>query len=373
VSAITLDAVDPSAVAGAFRRAAGAVGPIDAAAAREAERRHDRLTKPRGSLGRLEELGARLAGIAGACPPPVPSPAVVAVFAGDHGVLAEGVSPWPAEVTAQMVANFCAGGAAVNVLARHVGAEVLVVDVGVATALPSAPGLVRAKVAPGTRNLAAQAAMTPEEATAALDVGAAVATAAVDGGARLLATGDMGIGNTTPSAALVAAFTGLPPARVTGRGTGVDDATFARKVAVVERALARTHEDLGASPPPLEVLSSLGGLEIAALAGFVVGGAAARVPVVLDGVIAAAAALAAAALVPSCRPYLVAGHRSTEPGASAALEALGLEPLVDLGLRLGEGTGACLSVPLVQAAAKVLGEMATFESAGVTDAVGGDA
>jgi len=346
-----------------FAEAAAGLTPLDTAAASEAADLHDRLAKPRGALGRLEATGIRLAAIAGACPPPVPEPVVVAVFAGDHGVLAEGVTPWPQEVTAQMVAAFCAGGAAVNVLARHAGATVVAVDVGVATDLAPAPGLLLRKVRAGTANLATGPAMTVDEARRALDVGAGVAAEQVAAGARGLVTGDMGIGNTTASAALVAAFTGRPAAEVTGRGTGVDDETFHRKVAVVERALRRTATE---ATDPLGVLASLGGLEIAALAGFIVGGAAARVPVVVDGVIALAAAVAAAALAPGCVDYCLAGHRSTEPGATAALDHLGLDPLLDLGMRLGEGTGACLAVPLVQAAAKVLGEMATLDGAGVT-------
>ena len=345
-----------------FGRAAAGLTPLDALAAAEAVALHDRLAKPRGALGALETVGIRLAAMAGTCPPPVPEPVVVAVFAGDHGVLAEGVTPWPQEVTAQMVAAFCAGGAAINVLARHAGAEVQVVDVGVASDLVPAPGLLLRKVRPGTANLARGPAMTVDEAREALDVGAAVAADAVAAGARCLVTGDMGIGNTTASAALIAAFTGRPAADVTGRGTGIDDPTWRRKVAVVERAVARstTGDD------PLAVLASVGGLEIAALAGFVTGGAAARVPVVVDGVIALAGVLVAAALAPGCVDYCLAGHRSTEPGATAALDHLGLVPLLDLGLRLGEGTGACLAVPVVQAAAKILREMATLDGAGVT-------
>jgi nicotinate-nucleotide--dimethylbenzimidazole phosphoribosyltransferase len=315
-------------------------------------------------LGRLESAGAQLAGIAAVSPPPVPEPAAVAVFAGDHGVLAEGVSPWPAEVTAQMVANFCAGGAAINVLARHAGADVVVVDVGVAAILEPAPNLIQAKVRRGTANLALEPAMTASECTAALDVGAAVAARLVgQQGARCLITGDMGIGNTTASAALISAFTGYPASEVTGRGTGIDDATLARKVSVIERALARIPD--GASPEV--ILAEVGGLEIAALAGFITGGAAARVPVIVDGVIAGAALLAATALAPPVLGYCVPGHRSTEPGATAVLSHLGLEPLLDLDLRLGEGTGACLALPVLQAAAKILREMATFDSAGVTD------
>ena len=334
----------------------------DAAAAAAAREHHLRLTKPPGALGRLEDAGVQLAAIAGESPPPVPSPAAVAVFAGDHGVLAEGVSPWPVEVTAQMVANFCSGGAAINVLARHAGARVVVVDVGVASELAPHESLVSARVRPGTANLAVGPAMSVDEAGAAFEVGVTVAGRLVDEGARCLVTGEMGIGNTTPSAALIAVFTGLPAAAVTGRGTGIDDAMLRQKVLVVERAVRRVAPDAG----PMEVLAEVGGLEIAALAGFIVGGAARRVPVVVDGVIACAAALAAVAIEPNALGYCVAGHRSSEPGASAALAHLGLVPLLDLDLRLGEGSGACLAVPVLQAAAKILREMATFDAAGVT-------
>jgi nicotinate-nucleotide--dimethylbenzimidazole phosphoribosyltransferase len=359
-----------------FDDAVTRVRPVDTEAAVKAQAHQDQLTKPPGSLGRLEAAGAQLAAIARSSPPPVPDPAVVAVFAGDHGVLAQGVSPWPAEVTAQMVANFCAGGAAVNVLAAHVGADVVVVDVGVAADVADAPGLLRRKVRRGTADLSVEVAMSVDDARRALEVGATVATDAVASGARCLLTGDMGIGNTTPSAALIAAVTGQPARSVTGRGTGIDDDRWEAKVAVVERALARHAADPGGSgntadpadsADPLTVLASLGGLEIAALVGYLVAGSALGVPVVIDGVIAASAAVVATALVPEVGGYLVAGHRSSEPGASIALDHLGLQPLLDLELRLGEGTGACLALPILQAAAKVLRDMATFESAGVSD------
>lgn len=353
---------------GAFEAAAAAVTAVDSEASQSAADHHGRLTKPPGSLGRLEAAGAQLSGIAGVDPPPVPEPAAVAVFAGDHGVLSEGVSPWPAEVTAQMVANFCAGGAAINVLARHTGARVVVVDVGVATALDDLPGLIRANVRRGTANLAAGAAMTEAETVQALDTGAEVAARLVAEGARCLITGDMGIGNTTPSAAVIAALTGRSPEEVTGRGTGIDTETLQAKVKVVERGLLVNA--VGPDTPALSVLARVGGLEIAGLAGYMVGGAAAKVPVIVDGVIAAAAALVAVALAPDTLGYLVAGHRSSEPGASAALDHLGLSPLLDLELRLGEGSGACLALPVLQAAAKILREMATFDSAGVTDKQG---
>jgi nicotinate-nucleotide--dimethylbenzimidazole phosphoribosyltransferase len=349
--------------ANAFEAAVAAVGELDDGAGRAAAEHHDRLTKPRGSLGRVEAIGVRLAAISGASPPPVPAPAAVAVFAGDHGVLAEGVTPWPQDVTGQMVQNFVAGGAAINVLARQTGARVIVVDVGVATELDAAPGLAREKVRAGTGNIAREPAMTIAEARQALDVGAAVATRLVDEGAACLVTGDMGIGNTTPSAALVAAFTGRAAGEVTGRGTGIDDPTLARKEAAVDAALTRTPD----RDDPVAVLASLGGLEIAALTGFVVGGAAARVPVVVDGVIAGAALLTATKLVPGAIHFCFAGHRSTEPAARVILDTLGLEPILDLELRLGEGSGACLALPVLEAAARILGEMATFDAAGVTD------
>lgn len=332
-----------------------------AVAARELQ---SRLTKPQGSLGYLETLGEQLCAIAGTCPPPVPEPVTIAVFAGDHGVVDAGVTPWPQEVTAQMVANFCAGGAAINVLARHVNAQVVVVDVGVATTVPGdSRMLIRRNVARGTANLALGAAMTQEQASRALDVGAEIANEAVDAGAKLLVTGDMGIGNTTPSAALIAAFTSTNPRLVTGRGTGIDDATLQIKIDVVEAALRRLSPDATA----LEMLAEVGGLEIAALAGFIVAGAARGVPVLIDGVISVAAAVVASAFVPPVAAYLIAGHRSSEPGATVGLSHLGLSPILDLALRLGEGSGAALAVPIVQAAAKILREMATFESAGVSE------
>ena len=340
-----------------------AVGPLDAAAVAAARERQEALTKPSGSLGRLEDLSVQLAGIASQCPPPLPEPAVVAVFAADHGVHAKGVSPWPQEVTAQMVANFLASGAAVNAIAAQAGAAVCVVDVGVATNLPTARGLLSRKVRPGTADMTEGPAMTLEEARLAVETGIKVAADLVDEGNRCLITGDMGIANTTASAALIAVFTGSTPALVTGRGTGIDDPTWARKVEVVRRAL-----DLHRCDPasPLETLAAVGGLEHAALAGFILGGAARRVPVLLDGVIACAAAVAARAFAPQVTDYLIAGHLSTEPGALRALDALGLQPLLDLGMRLGEGSGAVLALPVVAAAARVLRDMATFDSAGVS-------
>ena len=367
-----LEAVPDAAAAERLLRATlTAIAPLDAVVVAEARDRQDRLTKPRGSLGALEDVSVRLAGLAGQCPPPLPEPAAVAVFAADHGVHAQGVSPWPQEVTGQMVANFAAGGAAVNAFARQAGARVVVVDVGVAhpivAADPSAgdePGLLERRVRPGTADLSVEPAMTRDDAVRAIAVGIEVARDLVAAGNRCLLTGDMGIANTTASAALVAAFTGADPADVTGTGTGIDPATRAHKVDVVRRAL-----DLHRPDPadPIGVLAAVGGLEHAAIAGLVLGAAAQRVPVLLDGVIAGAAALVARALAPACVDACVAGHRSVEPGHTVALAHLGLRPLVDLELRLGEGTGAVLALPLVQAAVRALREMATFDSAGVAE------
>jgi nicotinate-nucleotide--dimethylbenzimidazole phosphoribosyltransferase len=367
------DVPDAGSAERLLRTTLTAIAPLDAVVVAEARDRQDRLTKPRGSLGALEDVSVRLAGLAGQCPPPLPEPAAVAVFAADHGVHAQGVSPWPQEVTGQMVANFAAGGAAVNAFARQTGARVVVVDVGVAHPLVAAdpaagpddvPGLLERRIRPGTGDLSVEPAMTRDEAVRAIAVGIEVARDLVAAGQRCLLTGDMGIANTTASAALIAAFTGADPADVTGSGTGIDPATRAHKVDVVRRAL-----DLHRPDPadPIGVLAAVGGLEHAAIAGLVLGAAAHRVPVLLDGVIAGAATLVARALAPACVDACVAGHRSVEPGHTVALAHLGLRPLVDLELRLGEGTGAVLALPLVQAAVRALREMATFDSAGVAD------
>jgi nicotinate-nucleotide--dimethylbenzimidazole phosphoribosyltransferase len=341
-----------------------AIAPLDAEAVRAAQDRQALLTKPRGSLGVLEDVSIQLAGLAGQCPPPLPEPAVVAVFAGDHGVHAQGVTPWPQEVTVQMVGNFLAGGAVVNALAAQAGAEVVVVDVGVRGDLDAVPGLLPRKVRNGTRDLAVEAAMTRDEAIAAIEVGIELARDLVAAGNRCLLTGDMGIANTTASAALISVFTSSTPAQATGRGTGVDDVMLAHKVNVIERALRLHQPD---PSDPIGVLAAVGGLEHAALAGFMLGSAALRIPVILDGVIACAAALVAARLAPEATAAMIAGHRSAEPGATLALAELGLRPLVDLDLRLGEGSGAVLALGLVQSAARVLRDVATFDSAGVTD------
>lgn len=335
---------------------------LDPAATQDALDRQSQLTKPAGSLGVLEQASVQLCGIQGCCPPRAMTRPAVAVFAGDHGVHAQGVSPWPQEVTASMIANFRAGGAAVNVLARQTGAEVYVVDMGVASDLQPGPDLLDHKVRRGTSDLATGPAMSRDEALQAVLAGADVARGLVEAGHDCLLTGDMGIANTTPSAALVSAVTGAAPDQVTGRGTGIDDPTWTRKVEVVTAALAARP----AGDDPVETLASFGGFEHAGLVGFVLGAAAHRVPVVLDGVIAGSAALVAAALAPRVVDYCFAGHRSVEPGHAVALARLGLRPLVDLDLRLGEGTGAVLAFPLVEAAGAILREMATFDSAGVS-------
>ncbi|GAA3825478.1 hypothetical protein GCM10022226_52750 [Sphaerisporangium flaviroseum] len=439
-----------------------AIRPADQQAMAEARAHQDRLTKPRGALGVLEDVAVRLAGVARACPPPLPTPAALAIFAADHGVHAQGVTPWPQEVTTQMVMNFLTGGAVANAFAAQVGTSVTVVDVGVASDLPDVPGLLSRKVAYGTADMTNGPAMTLTQAVAAVETGISVARELIDAGAACLITGDMGIANTTASAALICAFTGRDAAETTGRGTGIDPATLDHKVDIVRRSL-RTNglptptntphapqpgstdgplsqtttgpastgpingpssqtvttgpidgpwsqtvtagpidgpssqtvtastdtgpvdafpsqtatEPSGAGPIggssseavaiAVRTLAAVGGLEHAAIAGFVLGAAAAGVPVILDGVIAGSAALAAAALAPDAIDYCVAGHRSAEPGHAIALDHLGLRALVDLELRLGEGTGALLSYPLVSAAVRVMHDVATFDSAGVTD------
>ncbi len=341
----------------------GPVPTLDEDAMRQARERLDQLTKPRGSLGRLEDLAVRLAGITG-CPRPRLGNKTIVLMAADHGVVAEGVSAYPQTVTAQMVLNFLRGGAAINVLARQVGARVLVVDMGVAAELPDHPDLESRTIAPGTNNMAREPAMTPAQAQRAIAAGREIAAREIERGATLLATGDMGIGNTTPSSALAAVLLGRPVQAVTGRGAGLDDAGLRRKIDAIERALAVNQPQVN---EPLDVLAKLGGFEIAGLVGVILGAGAARVPVVLDGLVSGAAALVACRLRPELRERLIASHRSVEPAHGLILEALGLRPLVDLQLRLGEGTGAALAMPLIESALAVLDEMATFKEAGVAD------
>ncbi|MFE0722440.1 nicotinate-nucleotide--dimethylbenzimidazole phosphoribosyltransferase [Streptomyces rochei] len=340
------------------------IRPLDAKALGEAWERQKRMTKPAGALGMLEIISAQLSGLSRQCPPPIPEPAAVAVFAGDHGVHAQGVTPWPQEVTAQMVANFLGGGAVCNAFASQVGAEVCVVDVGVATDLPATPGLLPRKIRAGTSDMTAGPAMTREEAKQAIEVGIETARDLVAAGNKALLTGEMGIANTTASAALISVFTGADPAEVTGRGTGINDETLARKTEVVRRAIEVHQPD---PADPIGVLAAVGGFEHAAMVGLLLGGASLRTPVILDGVSAGAAALVARAIAPEVLAACIAGHRSAEPGHVAALNKLGLRPLVDLDLRLGEGTGALLALPMVQSTARAMHEVATFDSAGVTE------
>ncbi|WP_455358001.1 nicotinate-nucleotide--dimethylbenzimidazole phosphoribosyltransferase [Streptomyces sp. SYSU K21746] len=340
------------------------IRPLDAKALGEAWERQKRMTKPAGALGMLEIISAQLSGLSRMCPPPIPEPAAVAIFAGDHGVHAQGVTAWPQEVTSQMVANFLGGGAVCNAFANQVGAEVCVIDVGVAGDLPATPGLLPRKVRPGTSDFTTGPALTREEVLSAIEVGIETARDLVAAGNKALLTGEMGIANTTVSAALISVYTDLDPAEVTGRGTGINDEMHARKVDVVRRAL-----DLHQPDPadPIGVLAAVGGLEHAAIVGLLLGGASLRTPVVLDGVSAGAAALVARAIAPEALAACIAGHRSAEPGHVAALNKLGLRPLIDLDLRLGEGTGALLALPVVQSAARAMHEVATFDSAGVTE------
>jgi nicotinate-nucleotide--dimethylbenzimidazole phosphoribosyltransferase len=337
------------------------IRPPDDGAADEAQRRLDGKTKPLGSLGRLEELARTVAGVRRMAVPELPVKAMV-VMAGDHGVADEGVSAFPQAVTAQMVLNFANGGAAINAISRQVGARLVVVDVGVKEDLPPLANVRSARVAKGTRNFVAGPAMTRDEAVKALEVGIAVANELADDGVTLIGIGEMGIANSTPAAALTSAFTGRSPAEVTGRGTGIDDATLRHKVEVIARAL-RLH---AGATEPLELLARLGGLEIAGLAGVVLGAAARSVPVLTDGVIATSGALAAARLCPAAAGAILASHRSVEIGHRVQLEALGKRPLFDFDLRLGEGTGAALAMGIVDAAVRVLREMASFEDAGVS-------
>lgn len=338
------------------------IQPLDEAAMQAARTRQDDLTKPRGSLGQLEELSIKIAGITGQERPQIKHK-VVTTMAGDHGVVAEGVSAYPSEVTPQMVMNFVFGGAAINVLARHAGARVVIVDMGVASPLDH-PDIINQKIAPGTQNMAHGPAMTRQQAIQAIEAGAAVVEAEFEKGLDILATGDMGIGNTTPSAAIAAAITGRTVEEIAGRGTGVDDEGLQRKISAIRKAL-----DVNQPNPKdgLDILTKVGGFEIGGLAGAILAAAAHRKPVVIDGFISTAAAMIAVSLASQTRDYLIAAHRSQELGHQIMLEWLGLEPLLDLGLRLGEGSGAALAISLVEAACKILDEMATFSEAGVSD------
>ncbi|MGH3870654.1 MAG: nicotinate-nucleotide--dimethylbenzimidazole phosphoribosyltransferase [Pseudonocardiaceae bacterium] len=348
------------------------ITPPDQQSHREAVARHEQLTKPAGSLGRLEELGVWVAACQGVCPPrPFAQPQVV-VFAGDHGIAAHGVSAYPSEVTRQMVRNFLGGGAAVNVLAVLAGAAVRVVDMSVdgepaASSAEASPLVTRYKVRRSSGVIDREDALTDAEVTQALAAGVAIADEEVDRGADLLIVGDMGIGNTTPAAVLVAALTGAEPVAVVGRGTGIDDAGWMRKVTAIRDALLRARPVVA---DPVALLRTAGGADIAAMAAFLAQAAVRRTPVLLDGVVVGAAAMLAEELAPGARQWWVAGHRSVEPAHTLALQHLELDPVLDLGMRLGEGSGAVAALPLVQMAVRVLAEMATFDDAGVSGPTG---
>jgi len=335
----------------------------DEEAARVTQSLLDGKTKPRRSLGRLEDIACKIAAITRCPRPPLPSKAIV-VMAGDHGVAQEGVSAYPSEVTRQMLLNFARGGAAINVLARQVGARLVVVDMGVRGSEEEIPGVLSRRVRPGTDNFVHGPAMSVADAVLALEHGIAIAQGLTESGVGVVGIGEMGIGNTTAASALLAAFSGTPPYAITGRGTGIDEATWLRKITIIRKALA-VNPPAGKSA--LEILAALGGFEIAGLAGVVLGAASRRVPLVLDGFIASTAALCAAKIAPNAAQYLIASHCSVEVGHEIVLKALACDPLFDLGMRLGEGTGAALALPLVEAALRILDEMASFDEAHVTD------
>ncbi|WP_456371098.1 nicotinate-nucleotide--dimethylbenzimidazole phosphoribosyltransferase [Thermodesulfatator atlanticus] len=333
---------------------------LDRADYERASKRLDNLTKPRGSLGYLEEIARRYVYITGELFPELPLSKAVYVFAGDHGVVEEGVSAYPQEVTLQMILNFLAGGAGINAIARQAGADVYVVDVGAAGDVDD-PRLIKRKVVHGTKNFLKEPAMSREQAQKALQVGYELAKEAAEKGVKLLIPGDMGIGNTTPSAAVMCVLLGEDPDDIVGRGTGIDDLALARKRQVVKEALSKY-----SFADPIDVLAKVGGAEIGAIAGFFLGGAESRVPVIIDGFISLAGYTIAQALCPELKEFVFLGHCSKEKGAARVVEKLNLRPIVDLDLRLGEGTGACLASMIVDAALRVLTEMATFEDAGVS-------
>lgn len=342
------------------------IRPVDHDLVYKTQKRLDHLTKPPGSLGRLEELACRYVTITGKDSPRMIKK-IIYTFAGDHGVVQEGVSAYPKEVTYQMVYNFLRGGAGINVLSKHIGADVRVVDIGVDHIFEDAEGLIKRKIGRGTRNMAAGPAMTREECIKALEVGIGLAQEALKEGVDIMGTGDMGIGNTTPSSATTAVLTGRPAAYVTGRGTGINDEAYRHKMRVIEHSITINRPD---PSDPIDVLAKVGGYEIAGIAGLIIGASAHRIPVVLDGFISSAAALVAVSLKREIAQYLFASHLSVEKGHQTILERIGIIPLLDLNLRLGEGTGACLGISLVEAGLRILTEMATFGEAGVSEAKG---
>lgn len=339
---------------------------IDTAALDAARRRQDRLTKPTGSLGRLEDLSIRIAGMTGVCPPAALDPAVIFVFAADHSVAARGVSAYPSAVTAQMVLNYAAGGAVINCLAKQMDAKLTVTDVGVDFDFPPDLPINHCKVRKSTRDWSTEAAMTAGETLQAIEVGYDIVKSESNLG--LVAIGEMGIGNTATASALASALLGIPAADITGRGTGVDGEALANKKRIVAEGVARLSKTL----TPLDILAEVGGLEIAAMAGAIIAAAERRAPVLIDGFISSCAALVADRLAPGVRGYLVGAHRSQEAGHAAILDALGVHPLIDLGMRLGEGSGAAIAIPIARAAVNVLREVATFDEAGVSDREAGE-
>ena len=339
------------------------IRPMDTTSMAKAKERQDMLTKPTGSLGRLEQLSIQIAGIQGRPIPQIKQKAVI-VMAADHGVAARGTSAYPQEVTAQMVLNFLRGGAGINVISRQVGARVIIVDMGVAVKLEANPGLLSRRIAAGTHDMSRGPAMTVAQAQQALETGIEIVTAEIKKGLDIVATGDMGIGNTTASSAICAIMTGKTIAEVTGRGTGLDNKQLQQKIRIINESIAFNKPE---SAKPLEVLAKVGGFEIGGLAGVILGAAAHRVPVVIDGFISGAAALIAAGLCPQSKDYMIAGHCSVEPGHKLLLQYLGLKPLLDMEMRLGEGTGAALAMSLAEISVRILNEMATFAEAGVSD------
>ncbi|WP_100406895.1 nicotinate-nucleotide--dimethylbenzimidazole phosphoribosyltransferase [Bacillus solitudinis] len=337
------------------------ITPFNQSVINEAEIHLNKLTKPLGSLGRLELLAVQLAGITEEVKPVIEKPAII-VAAADHGIVEEGVSAYPQAVTAIMVDNFVKGGAAINVFGRQIGAKVQVVDVGINGDVLAQP-IIHEKINNGTKNFLHEDAMTEEEAQAAVTVGRSVAATCIEEGHRVLITGEMGIGNTTASSALIAAFTGVDVEKVVGIGTGIDEEGRARKINIIKRALAE--REIAANMPPIQIVAKVGGLEIAALAGVILEGAEQHIPVIIDGFISSTAALVAASLNPAVRPYLIIAHESVEPGHQILLNYLSVRPLLQLDLRLGEGTGAALAYPLLDAASRIMREMATFEDIGM--------
>ncbi len=339
------------------------ITPLDTAAMSLAQARQNNLTKPPGSLGMLEALSIKIAGITGKEMPKIERKTII-TMAGDHGVTEEGVSAYPREVTSQMVFNFLSGGAGINVLARHVGASVTIVDMGIACDMHDDPRLVNRKIGFGTKNMACQSAMTREQAIKSVEAGIRVVEEAAEDGLDIVGTGDMGIGNTTASAAITSVVTGISPFEATGRGTGIESSAFERKVRVIEKALSMNNPD---ASDGLDVLLKVGGFEIGGITGVIIGAAANKIPVVIDGYISGAAALIACLIAPQCKDYLIASHLSVERGHKAVLNHLNLKPILNMDLRLGEGSGAALAISIAEAACKILDEMATFEDANVSE------